>query len=139
MLLPETAVENSAVVREWIEYASYIQWISELLKFVDALDEVANLQYTCPFVELDQADSMAVFRKVSIKHVRLSALFVQNLLCWYYGKTEVLQRLGLTGLPLFPTGNDVFPGDLSLLEEVLSRGPIDRLYDGEKDATHVEP
>lgn len=50
--------------------------------------------------------------------------FSSHLLEGYYADPLVLKGFGLRHIPLFPSGTRIQESDLSMLEQVFSRGPI---------------
>ncbi len=109
----------------------FVQWLSEvspalLPGLVEGLDGVAAWSQEQIGTDLPsnlEDNTLAELRAAQAGFLNHLA---REVMACYYQHPAVLSGLGVRSGPPFPDGNDVEPGDLSLLEPVIARGRIYR-------------
>ncbi len=93
---------------------------------LDLLNQEAGNQYQRNFFDLEQRDRDALVDRLRSTNEQFAqTISVQTMAC-YYQDDRVVAALGMEARPPFPKGNEVKPGDLSLLDPVRQREQIYR-------------
>ena len=89
-----------------------------------ALEAAARAEYGRGFVEVDEAQRLALTEAMRARETGfLAELALETVTC-YYQDPRVLEAIGVEARPPAPQGYQVIAGDLSLLEPVRRRGEI---------------
>ncbi len=90
------------------------------------LDELSDARSKVGFAALTDADKQLVVTDFSVAQPDFFQQLIVNTIGCYYQQDQVLQALGLEARAPFPKGNEVEPGDLSLLDPVRQRPKLYR-------------
>jgi hypothetical protein len=93
---------------------------------VSALDTIAGRRHARRFAELATHEQAAVINEHASSADAFPPILVLHAYGGYYQHARVLEALGLGSQPPHPTGYEMQPNDLSLLDPVRQRAPMYR-------------
>jgi hypothetical protein len=95
-----------------------------VLAGLDALDAAARAAHGRGFLEIDDAQRLALANALRARDPGFLAEFALETVTCYYQDPRVLEAIGVEPRPPAPQGYQVVAGDLELLAPVRRRGPI---------------
>jgi hypothetical protein len=106
-----------------LDLVAYVQtyapeFLPALVQVLDDLDE--------QFASLERTERHALVEELSKSQAEVFGLILFNTFACYYQNDSVHKAIGMGEGPPFPRGNEVEPGDLSLLDPVLARPTLYR-------------
>ncbi len=101
-----------------------VDFIPELKEGLNAVIEGSQQIQKSEFQSLEEADQLSLIESLRGELGHFLRKLTHKVMSCYYIHDRVLEGLGLEARPPFPDGNQVDPGDLSLLDPVIQRGKI---------------
>lgn len=100
--------------------------IETMKQELDSLNQAALKQYQRTFADLGADERNALVQQLRSENAQFAQTIVVQAMTCYYQDDRVVVALGMEARPPFPKGNQVEPGDLSLLDPVRQRQQIYR-------------
>lgn len=109
---PEYMVRNDA------------ELVPELEQGLNAIIDATIAEHSKSFFDLSMSEQEILIDKFRSSQSEFLHLLTSLVMSCYYQDDRVITAIGLEARPPFPKGNEVDPGDFSLLEPVRQRGEI---------------